>query len=306
MPATSGTVIVEVGDSTWMVPDEGGVSGQALTVQFAGTLLVTDVPDGTHVELLNPGYAGNAPGGTAIPAGAKVGVGGIEGPAGLLPGGALLAVNNLSDVSSVAGSRTSLGLGTMATQNANAVAITGGNISGITDLAVADGGTGSSTAAGARTNLGAAASGLATASGLTSSATDKVIGRSSAGAGALEEIACTATGRSLISQASVSAVQTLLGIGVIAVVTKTGGYLAALTDNLILVDATTGSIIIDLPAAATSTGHIFIVKKIDNTANTVTIRGHLAELIDGVNTQVISSQWTSITLVSNGTASYII
>lgn len=46
-------------------------------------------------------------------------------------------------------------LGTMATQNANNVAITGGSITGITDLAVADGGTGASTAAGARTNLGA-------------------------------------------------------------------------------------------------------------------------------------------------------
>ena len=39
---------------------------------------------------------------------------------------------------------TALGLGTMSTQNANAVAITGGTISGITDLAVADGGTGAS------------------------------------------------------------------------------------------------------------------------------------------------------------------
>lgn len=36
------------------------------------------------------------------------------------------------------------GLGTMSTQNANNVAITGGSITGITDLAVADGGTGAS------------------------------------------------------------------------------------------------------------------------------------------------------------------
>ena len=45
-------------------------------------------------------------------------------------------------------------LGTIATQNANNVTITGGSITGITDLAVADGGTGASTAANARTNLG--------------------------------------------------------------------------------------------------------------------------------------------------------
>ena len=46
-------------------------------------------------------------------------------------------------------------LGTMSTQNANSVTITGGAITGIADLAVADGGTGASTAAGALTNLGA-------------------------------------------------------------------------------------------------------------------------------------------------------
>ena len=51
-------------------------------------------------------------------------------------------------------SGTAASLGTIASQNANAVAITGGTITGITDLALADGGTGASTAANARTNLG--------------------------------------------------------------------------------------------------------------------------------------------------------
>ena len=50
----------------------------------------------------------------------------------------------LDDVDNAA-QRTTLGLGTIATQAANSVAITGGSITGITDLTVTDGGTGLST-----------------------------------------------------------------------------------------------------------------------------------------------------------------
>ena len=53
--------------------------------------------------------------------------------------------------------RTVIGAGTIATQDSDAVSITGGSITGITDLAVADGGTGASDAASARSNLGAQA-----------------------------------------------------------------------------------------------------------------------------------------------------
>jgi hypothetical protein len=49
-------------------------------------------------------------------------------------------------------------VGSIATQNSNAVSITGGTITGITALAIAEGGTGSTTASGARSQLGAAAS----------------------------------------------------------------------------------------------------------------------------------------------------
>lgn len=98
----------------------------------------------------------------------------------------------LAGAATVAAARTALGIGTLGLQNANNVAITGGNITGttitglsldgstinnvtltnvtissgsiagITDLPVADGGTGASTAINARTNLGAAASGANT------------------------------------------------------------------------------------------------------------------------------------------------
>jgi len=66
---------------------------------------------------------------------------------------------SLGLAANAADGRTVLGLGTIATQAAASVAITGGAITGITDLAIADGGTGASTAANARTNLGAGAVG---------------------------------------------------------------------------------------------------------------------------------------------------
>lgn len=49
--------------------------------------------------------------------------------------------------------RTSMGLGTIATQDSSNISITGGSITGITDLAIADGGTGASTANAAINNL---------------------------------------------------------------------------------------------------------------------------------------------------------
>jgi len=80
----------------------------------------------------------------------------VEAIAGLAVTDGNIIVGNGSTWVAESGStaRTSLGLGTMATQAASSVSISGGSITGITDLAVADGGTGASTAAGARTNLG--------------------------------------------------------------------------------------------------------------------------------------------------------
>lgn len=61
--------------------------------------------------------------------------------------------NGGTGASNASAARTNLGLGSISTQNSDSVSITGGNISGITDLAIADGGTGASTANSARSNL---------------------------------------------------------------------------------------------------------------------------------------------------------
>ena len=75
--------------------------------------------------------------------------------AGLTPTDNNFIVGNGSNFVTESGStvRTSLGLGTIATQDASNVTISGGSITGITDLAIADGGTGASTANAAINNL---------------------------------------------------------------------------------------------------------------------------------------------------------
>ena len=88
-----------------------------------------------------------------------------------ITGGVISGITPLSltdggtGANSASAARTNLGLasgattsvGSLATQNANAVTITGGTVTGIQALTVADGGTGATLAAAARVNLGAAA-----------------------------------------------------------------------------------------------------------------------------------------------------
>jgi hypothetical protein len=144
MPGYGDSDTADVGNSDFMAVGQkvfiGRVDGAA-----RGTFEVVNKVDSISVELLNvddnaSAYLDNSPPGTVFASASVVSPSGLQGPGGTVPGGVLLSVNNLADVSNVPASRVSLGLGTMAVQDANAVAITGGNI------AVAAGGTGGNTA----------------------------------------------------------------------------------------------------------------------------------------------------------------
>ena len=86
------------------------------------------------------------------------------------------------------------------------------------------------------------------------------------------------------------------------VLTKGGNYVVTTADyqTLINANASTASFVITLPTAVGNAGFPIAIKKVDATANTVTIQGNGAELIDGANTFVLSAQYESIMLVSDG------
>jgi hypothetical protein len=76
--------------------------------------------------------------------------------------------------------------------------------------------------------------------------------------------------------------------------------------RIILSDATAASISILLPPVASSVDIIYIIKKIDSTANTVTIDADSSETIDGATTKILLTQWETIRIVSDGAAWHII
>lgn len=84
------------------------------------------------------------------------------------------------------------------------------------------------------------------------------------------------------------------------VVNKSAAYTATLADDFITVDTSSGSVTIDLPAVATTTGHEYNIVK-TTAANTLTVDAAGGELINGATTITTTTQWACIRLVSNGT-----
>ena len=166
----------------------------------------------------------------------------------------------LLDDLSAAAQRTTLGLGTIALLNADGatltnLTITSGTITGITDITIADGGTGASDAANARVNLGVAIgtnvqaydAGLQSISGLTTAANQGIYATAS---DTYAVFSLTAAGRALLDDADAAAQRTTLGLGTLA--TQSGTF--AGTHSGTTSGTNTGDQTITLTGAVTGSG----------------------------------------------------
>jgi len=125
----------------------------------------------------------------------------------------------LLDDADAAAQRTTLGLGTLATQSGTFSGTSSGTNTGDQTITLTGNVTGSGTGSFAATIANQA---VTYAKIQNVSATDKVLGRSTAGAGSVEEITCTAAGRALIDDADAAAQRTTLGLGTLA--TQSGTF----------------------------------------------------------------------------------
>ncbi len=88
--------------------------------------------------------------------------------------------------------------------------------------------------------------------------------------------------------------------------TKTSSFTASNSETIYFCDASSGSITVTLPATADSGNRVYYIVKIDGSANNVTIDGNASETINGSTTKVITVQYTSLTISTDGSNWFVI
>ena len=221
--------------------------------------------------------------------------------------------------STASGVRSTLGLGTISTQdNGNVIisggtvsgvtlttgnaTISGGTISGITDLAITDGGTGASNASNARDNLGLTiGSGVQAYSAILSGVSEQFTTADTliyaSASGVVSSADFTSFGRSIVSGTTASGVRSTLGLGTIATqdannVSVTGGTVSGVTliTNDVNISGGTISGITNLAIADGGTG-----------ASTASVARANLGLVIGSDVQTHGSALDGISASASGT-----
>jgi hypothetical protein len=109
-----------------------------------------------------------------------------------------------------------------------------------------------------------------------------------------------AFGTNTTQVATTAFVEAAVAAPVEAIATKSSAYSVVGTDNFLLGDATTAPFAFTLPASPV-TGEKHSFKKIDSTANAITVSGN-GKNIDGLSSITLTAQYQAWTLVYSGTA----
>jgi len=72
------------------------------------------------------------------------------------------------------------------------------------------------------------------------------------------------------------------------------------THDVVDVDASGAARTITLPTASGINGRVYLIRKLDSSANTVTIDGYSSETINGAATKVLSTQYATAEIISDG------
>jgi hypothetical protein len=88
--------------------------------------------------------------------------------------------------------------------------------------------------------------------------------------------------------------------------TKISNYTIAGTDVVVFANAASGNVTITLPTASANGGYRFYIKRIDGSGNTCAIARSGSDTIDGQTSISLDMQYTSLTVISDGSAWYII
>ena len=94
----------------------------------------------------------------------------------------------------------------------------------------------------------------------------------------------------------------------ISIISKSGDYTVLDDDgvSVITVDASSAAVTITLPTAADNEGRVLHIKKIDSSANNVTVDGEGSETIDDQTTQTISAQYDDMRIVCDSNEWWIL